>query len=87
MIELHRTPSCTQCDAIEATLQELVLAHRVVYVDEGTPAPVLTEGRHTYATPEAIQRFLAALRAELTFSRELSGDACYIDPDGDGACL
>ena len=86
MIELYRAAQSESGSAIEETLRELCVAHRVVTVEAGeTPLPYLVEGGRRYAG-EDIPPYLDALRAELMASRIVSGDACYVDPRNGRVC-
>ncbi|MEZ4703360.1 MAG: hypothetical protein R2834_23725 [Rhodothermales bacterium] len=87
MIELHRTAGSEAGDALEETLRDLCVAHRVVTVEAGgdPPPPFLLEGGRRYAGAE-IPPFLDILRAELQANRLVSGDACYIDPRNGRVC-
>lgn len=94
MITLYRRSDSRRADEIEEQLRELVVAHRVVDVDESgeqPPAeadmPVITETGRVYADPRSIRDFLAELRKELELSRIFSADACYVDPDDPSRCI
>ncbi len=97
MLILYRQHEDPVADELAERLRELVLAHRVVLVDDGgtlpdgtIPAswPVLTEGSGArYEGVEAIQRFLDALAYEVTLNRQFQSDACYLDPDDPTRCL
>ncbi len=94
MLELYRTTDCPRCDEVEEHLRELVVAHRVIYVDqngEGSRAswgkpPVLIEGDAVYAAA-AIAPFLETFAAELHINRMVQSDACFLDPVDGKTCL
>lgn len=88
MIELYRAAESATGAALEETLRELCVAHRVITVeagDEGPLPPYLVESGRQYAG-DAIPPFLAELRAELSANRMVSGDSCYIDPRSGKVC-
>lgn len=96
MLVLYRSPDCTVCDEIESKLQELVLAYRVVDVNkngsstfgkEENRVPVLEEGGRTFDSPDEIRNHLKQIETEILFSRQISGDACYVNPDNPGECI
>lgn len=92
MITLYRTKKSSRADEVQQTLEDLVLAHRIVEVEDreqlpadGAP-PLLVEGDDVYPD-EDIDAFLEELSTELKFDRQFSGDACYVDPDNPGRCV
>lgn len=97
MLVLFRRAQDSIADDIEEQLQELVLAHRVVQVDEAgrlpdgtlpTAWPVLVESHRTrYEGPTAIWAFLEELAHEVRLNRQFQSDACYLDPDDPTCCL
>lgn len=96
MLVLYRRQEDPAADELEERLRELVLAHRVVQVDEGQPLPdgtvpaawpVLCESHARYEGMAAIQEFLEALAYEVTLNRQFQSDACYLDPDDPDHCL
>lgn len=89
MIIFHRNSDRAYCDAIEERLQDLVLAHRVAPAgcDGSTDEPYVTEGKHVYRGHDEIASFLGEVEEEIGFSRQISADACYIDPDDPSRCI
>ncbi|RMH54625.1 MAG: hypothetical protein D6685_14605 [Bacteroidetes bacterium] len=95
MITLYRPAACSFCDDVADRLRAAVLAHRVMVLDAeepvpGLPAsvrpPVLVEGRQAYTDRASIEAFLDEVEHEVMMGRQISGDACYLDPDT-GTCL
>ncbi|MDQ7040157.1 MAG: hypothetical protein Q9M35_04390 [Rhodothermus sp.] len=97
MLILYRQREDPVADELVERLRELVLAHRVILVDDGRALPdgsmpiawpVLTEGSGArYEGADAIQAFLDALAYEVTLNRQFQSDACYLDPDDPDHCL
>ena len=94
MITLYRRSRSKEADEVKETLEELVLAHRVVEVDGNRPEalpedgrlPVLVEGGDAHSGDE-IASVLDELRRELGYERQFSADACFVDPDHPGRCV
>ena len=88
MINFYRRQNCVFSDDVVETLQQLVVAHKVYWVEEqGTLVPRLVEGKKEYTNPKAIYSFLASLKKELVIQREMQSDSCKIDPDNGAECL
>lgn len=92
MIELYHTPNCPSGREIEAALQELVVAHRVISVEPGrqpealppdTPLPALKENGQLISGQDAIQAHLEELARLVADWRRFQTDACYIDNEGE----
>lgn len=91
MFVLHRWKDSSRADEIQDRLEDLVVAHRVSYErPRGETAdldlPILVEGDDTYVGDD-ISRRLDALESDLTFSRQISADACYVDLDNPEQCI
>jgi len=90
MIVLYREPTSSCADDIQSRLEDLVVAHRVATPDQDEKSfdelPTIEEGDSRYAG-DAIEPFLQELERELTTSRQLSADACYVNPDAPGDCI
>ncbi len=95
MITLYRPAVCSFCDDVADRLRAAVLAHRVVTLEgaetvPGLPPsvrpPVLVEGRQAYTDRASIEAFLDEIEHQVMMDRQVSGDACYLDPDT-GTCL
>ena len=97
MIAFYRKADCRYCDEVEAHLNDLVVARRVITVSEPgaldvegvspEELPVLREGRRLYRGRQEIQAFLAELTRELRIGRQFQSDACYLNPDDPATCL
>ncbi|MEX0599403.1 MAG: hypothetical protein WD021_04155 [Rhodothermales bacterium] len=94
MITLYRKPNDATSDDIVSSLEGLVLAHRVVEVNAGRTGdvpsdrslPVLVEGDDVYSGEE-IAQFLERRAVRLQISRQMSADACFLDPDDPDHCI
>ncbi|PWN06145.1 hypothetical protein [Rhodohalobacter mucosus] len=85
MITLHRKSSDDRADRIEERLRDLVLAYRTV-TDESADPCFITEGDRKILPGEDMEEWFRNLAGELEWSRSLSGDGCYIDPDSGDVC-
>lgn len=90
MIVLYREPTSPRADEIQSRLEDLVVAHRVITPEQAgedlDELPAIEEGDSLYAG-DAIEPFLRDLEQELTISRQVSADACYVNPDSPGRCI
>lgn len=90
MIVLYREPTSPSADEIQSRLEDLVVAHRVATPDRAHESfdelPTIEEGDARYSGDD-IEPFLQDLERELTTSRQLSADACYVSPDSPGDCI
>ena len=86
MIKFYRTRNCLFCDEIVLKLQELVVAHDVVFLDEHgietEMLPYIEEGRHVYRSETEMRQFVRLLEGDVTQSRESQSDSCIISSDG-----
>ncbi|MEL7834968.1 hypothetical protein [Fodinibius sp. Rm-B-1B1-1] len=98
MFTLYHQKSDTFTNWVENKLQEMVVAHKVVDIDEYNSdslpenistddLPILSDGHKHCSSPEEIKTFLEELDRDLQFSRSLTSDACVIDPDNPKKCL
>lgn len=74
----------------------MVVARKTIDVDEISSLPedvnpenlpVLSDGHEKWTSQDKIKEFLENLHQDLKFSRSLTSDACYIDPDNPEKCL
>jgi len=91
MIELYRHVACETCAEIEESLKEMVIAHKVITVEDGrsvsalpaqTRLPALKEKEKIVSGPEQVALYLKELQKFVTDWRKFQSDACYIDDDG-----
>ena len=90
MIELYRT-SNQNCEDAENALREMVLAHKIIIVEQGqlpaglpvdTPLPALKDNGQIITGQAAIKAYMPELEKEVERWRKFQGDSCYIDEDG-----
>jgi len=72
-------------DEIEEQLKNMVAAYEVL-ANVATTLPYLLESGNVIKGKEAMNDFLLTLEKELNWSRSISGDSCYLDPDGGMIC-
>ena len=93
MITLYRADQCDACDEVQQALRELVVAHKVVDVENERPAavaailadkelPVIADGDKIVSGEPALHDYLAELTNEMDQWRKYQTDACYIDDKG-----
>jgi glutaredoxin len=91
MIKLYRPSDCPGCADIEAALQELVVAHQVVTVEEDelrgdlspeVALPAIEDSGHIISGPAAISAYLKELEKFVADWRRFQSDSCYLDDDG-----
>jgi hypothetical protein len=85
VIELHVHDRRTPLDMeVEATLRDLVLAHRVVVGSDAmapVPLPAVREGDR-WVGPSDMPAYVDDLRRLARDWRRFQSDACYVDEDG-----
>lgn len=81
---------------VEEKLEDMVVSHKLVDAKKESvlpdeielkDLPVLSDGHQVWSSEEEIREFLHQLDQDLTFSRSLTSDACYVDPDNPDQCL
>lgn len=82
MIKLYRPIDCPDCEEIEAVLQELVISHKIIVVED-RPVPTLEDSGQLYTGRKEIEIHLQELEKIVADWRRFQGDACYIDDDGE----
>ena len=85
MLTLIRPLQSKLADEIEHQLKGMVAAYEVMQ-NVATTLPYLLESGNVIKGKEAIQHFLETLEKELDWSRSISSDSCYLDPDGGQVC-
>ena len=92
MIEFYRPADCGECEEIEAALQDMVVAHRVIVVDPAqqparlpadTPLPALVDNGQVFSGRAALAEHLRALEKIVADWRRFQSDACYLDDEGE----
>jgi hypothetical protein len=92
MIEFYRPAECDYCEAIEAALKEMVIAHKVIVVEPGkqpkglpagTPLPALVDSGQVVTGRAALAEHLQKLEQVVADWRRFQSDACYIDDEGE----
>ena len=85
MITLHRKSEDPKADQIENRLQDLVLAYETE-IDESANPCYISEGEKHIPLGDSMDEWFRSVEQELTWSRSLSGDGCYIDPESGEPC-
>lgn len=85
MLTLVRPEESQLADEIEEQLKEMVVAHEVL-ANAATTLPYLLESGKVIKGKEDLNKFLLTLEKELNWSRSISADSCYLDPDGGMVC-
>ncbi len=85
MLTLIRPLNSKLADDIEHQLKNMVAAYEVIH-NAANSLPYLLETGNVIKGKEAIQKFLETLEKELNWSRSISSDSCYLDPDGGQVC-
>ena len=92
MLQFYRTANCAGCAEIEAALQEMVIAHKIITVTsekppESLPAntslPAIRDNGQIISGPEAIATYLKELAKFVADWRRFQSDACYLDDEGE----
>lgn len=90
MIELYRPIDCPACAEIEAALEELVLARKIITVEPnqqpnglpvGTALPAIKDEGQIISDPAAIKEYLKELERIAHEWRKYQSDSCYIHED------
>jgi len=85
MLTLIRPISNKLADEIEDRLKNMVVAYEVMR-NVTTDFPYLLESGKVIKDVDSIKIFLEQLEKEINWSRSISADACYLDPDGGMVC-
>lgn len=83
---------------VKDKLDEMVVAHKIIDVGERdsgslsdgistSDLPLLSDGHEHWRSQKEIKAFLEELQRDLEFSRSLTSDACYVDPENPSECL
>ncbi|WP_020531724.1 hypothetical protein [Flexithrix dorotheae] len=89
MICVYVKNSSKTSDIIENKLKNLCIRFARIPEEQGETGiirPSITEGGKSYSTRESIFEYLDLLEIEMTQMREISGDACYINPKTGKVC-
>lgn len=96
MLTFYKDTSDQFTDHIEEKLQDMVVAHKIIQVDNADSLPkevdkdelpVLGDGHRTWSSPAEIVEFLEELHQEVRLGRSLQSDSCHLDPDNPEQCL
>lgn len=96
MIKFYRQEKNKFTNWVEEKLEDMVLAHELIDVHEDRSLPdgitqedlpALSDGHESWTSQNGIKEFLEKLHQDLKFSRSLTSDACYVDPDNPEECL
>lgn len=90
MITLYRRAQDPTGSAIQAELEELVVAHEVEIAPHaldafaGVPSlPAIVDGERVISGDDALRAYLDELVAWMGEWRKYQADACYIDDEGE----
>ncbi len=83
---------------VKDKLKEMVVAHKIINVDglgdtvlpdsiSTNELPLLSDSHEQWTSQEEIKAFLEELQQDLKFSRSITSDSCYIDPENPLECL
>jgi hypothetical protein len=96
MFKFYRQKSDCFANWVEEKLDEMVVAHKIIDANGNDPLPegitpddlpALSDGHETWSSQSDIKEFLRELDQDLSFSRSLTSDACYVDPENPDQCL
>lgn len=89
MITLYRSPDSDRADAIQDTLDEIVIAYETVEISSpgalppDVPSlPALRDDEEVIAGSDALDDHLDSLRELMNEWDRFQSDACYIEDDG-----
>ncbi|MEJ2049323.1 MAG: glutathione S-transferase N-terminal domain-containing protein [Calditrichota bacterium] len=92
MIRFYRTKDCPDCSAIQETMEDLSLAHKVVMVKDraelpveipkNTRLPVMEDGEEIIQGHDQILHHLEELENFKAEWDKFQSDACYCDDEG-----
>jgi glutaredoxin len=91
VIKFYRPRDCPDCADIEAILQELVVAHQVIMVEEDkfrgdlspeVALPAIEDDGQIISEPAAISAYLKELEKFVADWRQFQSDSCYVAGDG-----
>lgn len=96
MFKFYKQQSDHFTEWVEEKLAEMVLAHKIISAEDNRvlpdgisieELPILSDGHESWNSEDEIKEFLDKLHQDLKFSRSITSDACYIDPDNPKECL
>lgn len=96
MLKFYRNTDDSFTRWVEEKLEEMVVAHKLIDVDEVQSLPndisprnlpVLSDGHEQWTSKDEIKSFLEQLHQDLLLSQSLQSDTCHIDPDNPEECL
>jgi hypothetical protein len=86
MIILHVSTEEPEPD-LEDELKDLVIQYQKEFHHKHDKAlPIIEEDGAFYTSAAEIKKWLEQLKKELNWSRSLSGDGCFIDPENGNVC-
>lgn len=89
MIKLYIKNDCNECDIVKEKLENMVVAHNVINVDEinSKPSfnsyPVIVDDGKAYNSMKDIDRYIEELQKTYNLWNKYQSDVCYIDEDGE----
>jgi hypothetical protein len=85
MITLYRKSNDEIADRVEDQFKDLVLAYQIRF-DESLNVCFIMDGDNRIEPGEPLDAWFRQLTTELSWSRSLSGDGCFIDPQSGKVC-
>jgi len=95
MITLYFRQNSKEGRALKERMDDLSLAYESRELQAGeqpdslpedTSLPAIKENRTIVTGQDNLNAYLRELEKELSFSRSISADACYVDPDSGKLC-
>ena len=91
MITLYCRPGSVECRRLREALEELVIDHRVIWLESAeevddlpakTELPAMIDDARLFVGTEQIQAHLEELESFAAQWRKFQSDACYCDDEG-----
>lgn len=87
MITLNKKKHHEFGEELESKLKSLVIAFKTEEIDENSDDELfIVDGGKKISGKEELEMWLRQLESELRWTRSLSGDACFIDPNSGKTC-
>lgn len=96
MLKLYHQNSGKFIDQVKHKLREMVVAHKLVCVEDpgSLPStiqqddlPALSNGNQVLKSKREINNYLEELHQEMLLGQRMQSDSCHLDPDNPEECL